>query len=341
MQAEEDDTLEREHNLPTIRDVNLLYFIPMALFFITDEIATNIKITVGSYGSRMLLISLLEIIFILVPIAILAYFKKWDVKHLFRLNKIKLDNMVLSAVIMLFAIPVTAFINAIVIFILFFLGKVHAQPMFPSENLLQLIVTLFVVAVTPAVVEELLCRGVILRGYEKWGIRASLLMSSLLFALLHRDIQSLVGTFLLGLLIAYIVYRTNSIFAGMIAHFTNNGFIVVMTFLSTMLTKRLENRISIPEKTVKVPDLSNLSSIPTEQLIMVLIFSVVFVFFCGTVLIGLLWLLKYNTKNINREVTEVSAEKTGKTGSGLLYISFMLVLFRYFQELGVVSTLTP
>lgn len=327
--------MEKDRNLPAIRDVNLLYLIPMVLFFITDVITKKVKIADVSYVNKMLLISLLEIICVLVPIAIFVYFKKWDVKHLFRLNKIRIDNLALSAVIMLFAIPVTAFINAIVIFILFLLGKVHAQPTFPSENILQLIITLFVVAVTPAIVEELLCRGVILRGYEKWGVRGSLLMSSFLFALLHRNIQSLVGTFLLGLLIAYIVYRTNSIFAGMIAHFANNGFIVVVSFLSTIASKRFEHLVD--QKPIKIQDLSSFSMIPKEQLIIALIFLVVIAFAFAVALVGWILLLRYNTKDVNRGAMEIATGKTSKVGMSLLYISFALVLFRYLEQLGVIE----
>lgn len=334
MLAERNDFLEKK-NLPTIRDVNLLYFIPMALFFIADEVSQKVIIVHISYINKLLLISLLEIAFVLVPTIILAYLKKWDIKYLFRLNRIRLDNLVLSAVIMLFAIPVTAFINGIVIFILFLLGKAHAQPMFPAENFLQLILTLFAIAVTPAVSEELLCRGVILRKYEKWGVKGSLLMSAFLFALLHRDIQNLVGTFLLGLLIAYIVYRNNSIFAGMAAHFTNNGFVVIVTFLSTVISKKF-GHIAAAQKSMKTPDLSSFASIPTEQLVLTLMFLVVVAIAFGAALAGWIWLLRYNTKDIAREVSEISEEKTSKFSSVLLYISFALVLFRYLQELGVV-----
>jgi membrane protease YdiL (CAAX protease family) len=74
------------------------------------------------------------------------------------------------------------------------------------------------------VCEEILFRGAIQRGFEKLGAIKSIILTAFLFGLMHQDFQKLLGTFLLGCIIGFIVYRSDSIIGGMFAHFTNIPF---------------------------------------------------------------------------------------------------------------------
>jgi len=87
---------------------------------------------------------------------------------------------------------------------------------------------LFVIAVTPAVCEELLFRGVILSGLRRYGYWPAIVISSLLFALAHASIYRLLPTFCLGLLLGYIVVKTGSIYCSMLLHALNNGVAVTL-----------------------------------------------------------------------------------------------------------------
>lgn len=89
---------------------------------------------------------------------------------------------------------------------------------------------LFAVALVPAVCEELLCRGAVaLPLARRMGGRWGILISALLFALLHASVYRLAPTLLLGLSFGAIAVRTRSILPSMLAHAVNNAAIAWVT----------------------------------------------------------------------------------------------------------------
>ncbi|MCL4795975.1 MAG: ABC transporter permease subunit [Bryobacteraceae bacterium] len=83
-------------------------------------------------------------------------------------------------------------------------------------------------AVTPALCEETLFRGVILSGFRRLGMWPALLISGLLFGLAHASIYRLLPTFFLGVLFGYAVWMTGSLWAGVICHALNNGLMALL-----------------------------------------------------------------------------------------------------------------
>lgn len=83
------------------------------------------------------------------------------------------------------------------------------------------------IAILPAVAEEVCFRGIILSGLRSTTTAAgAVLGSSLLFGLFHMDIgpYRIVPAAVLGAVLAIVVLRTGSIFLGMLAHAANNAF---------------------------------------------------------------------------------------------------------------------
>lgn len=89
------------------------------------------------------------------------------------------------------------------------------------------------VPVLPAIFEELLFRGVIMRGFSEWGKTTGVVLSAAAFALAHGNTDQLVYQFLIGLAIGFLVTETRSLGVGMIAHFTNNFFVQVLAIVET------------------------------------------------------------------------------------------------------------
>jgi membrane protease YdiL (CAAX protease family) len=84
-------------------------------------------------------------------------------------------------------------------------------------------VVVFVIAITPAVCEEVLFRGFVFGNLEKISKKSvAIFLSGFLFALYHFQPFNLVPLIALGCYLAFIVYCTNSIYTGMISHFLNN-----------------------------------------------------------------------------------------------------------------------
>ncbi len=107
-----------------------------------------------------------------------------------------------------------------------------------SESGLGLGAALLVVAIGPAVCEEALFRGLLLSSL-KGRVRPALavLIVSLLFGLTHLSIFRLVPTFILGLYLTFIVYRTGSVYLSMLAHAINNGLAVALIYYPSLASR--------------------------------------------------------------------------------------------------------
>ena len=83
--------------------------------------------------------------------------------------------------------------------------------------------TLLSVSVFAPVLEEWLCRGMILRGLlTRMKPGWAMVISSLFFALIHLNPWQALPAFLLGMLFAYVYYRTGSLKLTMLMHCANN-----------------------------------------------------------------------------------------------------------------------
>lgn len=86
-------------------------------------------------------------------------------------------------------------------------------------------------AVLAPLVEEIFFRGFLFQGFRaKYGWVNALLLSSGIFAAAHLDLASLVPTFVLGCLLAYLYHRSNSVWPGVILHVLVNSFGLLATY---------------------------------------------------------------------------------------------------------------
>ena len=81
--------------------------------------------------------------------------------------------------------------------------------------------------VVPAVLEELLVRGAMQAVLSRWGTWFSIVVSSVVFTLLHGDIAQMPSLFILSVLMGLAAYCTGSLALGMALHFAYN----TMSFL--------------------------------------------------------------------------------------------------------------
>lgn len=91
-----------------------------------------------------------------------------------------------------------------------------------------LIVSLLVVAVLPAIAEELIFRGVIARSLARHSQVLAIAASSVLFAGYHVLPIQIVAVFPFGLALGFIAVRADSIVPTMIAHAINNAIAILI-----------------------------------------------------------------------------------------------------------------
>ncbi len=88
----------------------------------------------------------------------------------------------------------------------------------------------FTTVIAAPLVEEMLFRGYLQKVLEEsWrDITKAILATSLFFALVHLNPYWIVQIYLLGMVLGYLAWRTNSIIPGIILHGLNNGFAVAL-----------------------------------------------------------------------------------------------------------------
>ena len=84
------------------------------------------------------------------------------------------------------------------------------------------------VAVVAPVVEELIFRGLIFNGFRKnYNGFVAVVMSALLFSLFHLNPWQMPATFVLGLLLGWLMLRTNNILVAILGHSINNSLVLL------------------------------------------------------------------------------------------------------------------
>ena len=92
-------------------------------------------------------------------------------------------------------------------------------------------VMLFLMAIYGPFSEELVFRGIVYQGYRKQGSAwKAMILTALLFALMHMNINQAMYAFVAGLMLILLMEATDSIWPSVLAHFCVNAFSVVMMY---------------------------------------------------------------------------------------------------------------
>jgi hypothetical protein len=96
----------------------------------------------------------------------------------------------------------------------------------------EMLFSLLVMAVVPAIGEELVFRGVVQQTIQKWIGRpnVSVFLTAFVFSLVHFQVQRFFAIFFLGLVLGYLFYWTKNLWVSIAAHFFNNAMQVVVAF---------------------------------------------------------------------------------------------------------------
>lgn len=111
-----------------------------------------------------------------------------------------------------------------------FLGRFgyRSEINIPSLDGAGLFGVLFVVALLPAVFEETIFRGLLLKGLKGFGECAAVLVCGALFSLYHQNPAQTVYQFVCGAAFALVALRAGSILPTVFAHFLNNAFVILL-----------------------------------------------------------------------------------------------------------------
>ncbi len=216
----------------------LAYFIAVFVLIIFYIIIANVDMSsMPALNQDILTTTVIQIVIILIiPFAFYTIFKKQSIKRTF--NDFYFAKISFKSVIYSFVIGIGCyFLNILVASFFSNIIALFGYETVPSYAVssgattpTQLIINLVLVALLPAVCEETLHRGLLLGGLSRLGLKRAVLLSSVMFGLMHLNINQFFYATVLGFLMAIAVIMSKSIFPAMIIHFCNNGLSVYMSY---------------------------------------------------------------------------------------------------------------
>ncbi|MBO5670543.1 MAG: CPBP family intramembrane metalloprotease [Clostridia bacterium] len=124
------------------------------------------------------------------------------------------------------------------IIVQFLVSQGVPEPQFPETydpSLVNLLLNLLSTALLPAIFEEIALRGYVLGALRPHGEKLAIIVSALLFGLIHANIKQVPFAFALGLVLGWLTVQTNSILPAVALHFTNNAMVTVTDWVDQFI----------------------------------------------------------------------------------------------------------
>jgi membrane protease YdiL (CAAX protease family) len=227
---------------------SLLCYLFFGVNIMTDASALDINGTNPNIPALKFYQAIYSTGMFIIPPFIIAYFLSFNVRAYLQINQFaRLSSFVQAFFLVLISLPLINMMGELNSQIHFpdFLKDVenwmksseeHAalvtQKFLKMDNIGDLLVNLILVAVIPALGEELLFRGVLQKQLSKWtgNIHWGIFISAALFSALHMQFFGFFPRLFLGVLFGYLLVWTGSLWVPILAHFVNNGIAVTASY---------------------------------------------------------------------------------------------------------------
>lgn len=226
----------KKGTVPKIGDLILSVVVLLLLVLYLGTAATAKSVFGGTVVNQVLILA--------VPL-LLVWYMKSDVKELFSLKVPKIKN-VLGGLILYVGVYAIMLVVSYVLVLMFPESAENTQMTFDIMMEQPIILVVLVMAVMPAIGEELYFRGLIF-GSMRHRYKAvwAIVISSVIFGVFHLSIVKILPTGMLGACFAYIIYTSGSIYIGMFLHFFNN----LMSAIAMKYPEQMEKILPVLMKT--------------------------------------------------------------------------------------------
>ena len=218
--------------------------------------------------SQLKIIQIISSVFIfIIPPLLFSYFENNQyLKGLGFNSKFKRQNILIILMIIFFSQPLVAycmqlnldFINSITDYIPKVIesmkqmeekAKLLTEGFLKMDNIGDLLFNLFLIAIIPAIGEEMFFRGVIQKKLKNIlrNPHIAILITSFIFSAIHMQFFGFLPRFFLGMVLGYLFYYSGNLWMPIIAHFINNALAILLMYLP--FAKKIDTDISQLEKT--------------------------------------------------------------------------------------------
>lgn len=111
-----------------------------------------------------------------------------------------------------------------------------------KENFYEIIVNVLIIAVIPAIGEEIMFRGIIQQQFNRFlkNEHLTVWLSAAFFSAIHMQFQGFLARMILGAVLGYLLVWTRSLWVPMIVHFLNNGIQVLVIYVMNIKPSDME-----------------------------------------------------------------------------------------------------
>lgn len=197
----------------------------------------EISRTIYSFFQNDILYAALYLASFMVPVAFFRWFSRGKHTEPMRLGLILTPDTPLLLIAAIGLVLACASLNSLIL-------TPFISPDFNPEDVFiqsdystnyNLVVQFIAVALVPGICEEFLFRGMILSNLMPYGKTSAIIISALLFGLMHQNPLQMFYTTMAGILLALIYVYTNSIWCSTLVHICNNGLSVILEALQQRL----------------------------------------------------------------------------------------------------------
>ena len=206
-------------------------------------------VTGKNIGPLRVMTAVAQYLFLLGPAVLAIRLRKWKMSSALRLNAPGLVPSILVILcIVALQFVMQGYMQAQDFILSHYLIPPSLQPILKKlEELIQgmyrellamrspaeLLFVWFIVALTPAICEEAVFRGVAQRAFERgMRVRWAIVLTGSVFALFHLYPTQFVPLAAIGMFLSMVVWRGNSIFLGVIGHVANNSIAIFTLYFS-------------------------------------------------------------------------------------------------------------
>lgn len=223
------------------------------LYMILSTLALIIILTawVFSTGSEFSILAnnvLSELVILIPAIATILYCGD-RLRVVIPFKRIRISSALLTVLYVVMLFPLVTFINSVSMLfvdntVVGLSDQILGMPMW------QMFLS---IGIFGPFVEEVVFRGFFLQSYQRTGrIIASMILSSILFGLMHMNFNQFAYGAVMGLMLALLVEATGSVLTSFIAHATFNSIEVILMYATSDLIDSAENMLTELEETNQI-----------------------------------------------------------------------------------------
>lgn len=223
------------------------------LYMILSTLALIIILTawVFSTGTEFSILAnnvLSELVILIPAIATILYCGD-RLRVVIPFKRIKISSALLTVLYVVMLFPLVTFINSVSMLfvdntVVGLSDQILGMPMW------QMFLS---IGIFGPFVEEVVFRGFFLQSYQRTGrIIASMILSSILFGMMHMNFNQFAYGAVMGLMLALLVEATGSVLTSFIAHATFNSIEVILMYATSDLIDSAENMLTELEETNQI-----------------------------------------------------------------------------------------